>query len=193
MIIVGADVIGDSDISQHQFIGLVFGTEEAVNRLHNKIGLNKEIHMRELTEKQQNQVYQRIDFTDNEIEVWCLNVERQNIINAIKNHEHLNPKFKMGKKIQKHFDMLLLRKIRGQVEQFTLLHGKHINELTMECEGDMIMTAQNWNMGTQYKGKAYQLADAIVRCNQRRHRVNGCHGEDIRDELFDEMHHDLLK
>jgi len=193
MLIFGADVIGDSDISEHQYIGLVIGTEESVNRLHNRIGLDKEIHMRELSDNQKTTLYQRIDFTDNDIESWCMHVDRQNIIDTIKLSENLHPRFKRGKLIQRHFDNLLLKKIKQDIENFTIPYGKHIEDLTMQCDGDMIRTAQNWKMGTEHKGRAYQLADAIVYCRQRRHNVPGWHVHDFRDDLLVEMGRDLLR
>ncbi len=192
MVLIGSDAIGQSKISQHQYIAIVIGTDESINRIYNNIGL-PEIHMRDLTPNQRRRVMETLDFGPHDLTALCLHLERQTIIDDLRINEKLNPKRKQKIAIHKHFDYLLLKEIKNLIEEFTLLHGQHVDDLTMQCDGDMLLTAQNWNMGTTMRGRAYELSDALAFCNQRRHHVDGCHELDLRDKLRTKMYQDLLK
>lgn len=193
MLIAGADVSGNTrGDGQSRHIAFVLGTPESINRLHNQIGL-REIHMVDLDESKRKQVLENLEFTENDIIAWCLNVERQKIIDYITTHEKINPKNKQKSRIQKHFDYCLLQYVKDSIEQFTYSKNFQLSDICVQCDSDMDKTALNWKMQTSYKGKAYEIADAIAWCNEHGKKIKQCVEIDLRDKLRQQMEYDLLK
>lgn len=193
MILAGSDVSGNTrGNGQIRHIAFVLGTEESINGLHNDIGIEN-IHMDDLRQHQRRQVINRLEFTRNDIQAWCFNVERQNTIDFIYQHEKLKPKNKLKSIVQKHFDYLLLKQIKGLLTNFIYFHNGSLSSLVVECDGDMSITIGNWKMKKKLKGKAYELADAVAWCNAKGRRIKQCPEPDYIGFLRQQMEYDLLK
>ena len=57
----------------------------------------------------------------------------------------------------------------------------------------MCPTIKNWNINGRYKGKAYELADAVAWFNQKGDRVRSCQVMDLRGAITSSMEKHLLK
>jgi len=193
MLLAGSDVSGNTrGNGQVRHIAFVLGTEESINGLHNDIDIEN-IHMDDLRQPQRRQVISRLEFTRNDIQAWCFNVERQNTIDFIYQHEKLKPKNKLKSKVQKHFDYLLLKQIKSLLTDFVYSRNGQLSSLVVECDGDMNKTIDNWKMKKRYKGKAYQLADAVAWCNAKGHKIKQCAEPDYIELLREQLTYDLLK
>jgi len=99
MIIAGADVVGDqTGEGEHNYIAMIFASEEIVNKIHNNVGI-KEIHMIKLEENEKKQVIQNLNMSYDDCISFCLHVERQHTVEYIENHPRLNKKCKPKRKM----------------------------------------------------------------------------------------------
>ena len=99
MLIGGADVSGGEADGQHNHVALVIGKEDAINRIYNRIGISP-IHMSEISKSQRRQVRDNLDFSSNELIVWCFHTSRQRIENDMK--ERVAPRKKRSPSINVH-------------------------------------------------------------------------------------------
>ena len=83
MLIGGADVSGSKTDGQQNHAPLVVGKEDAINRIYNNIGINP-IHMSEMSQRQWRQVHDRLDFSSDEVVVWCFHASRHRAVNSMK-------------------------------------------------------------------------------------------------------------
>ena len=187
MIVAGCDEVGKNDYSQHDHISLVLGTEDAINSLHNDIGLKK-IHMREFSDSKKNRVIKKLDFTKNNLFAMCLHVEGQKIIQDFMNSPKLKKKPQSKEQMHRYFDNILLNLIRNYVEPFCRKNGlNNIQYLRVQCDGGMNKTIQRWKMMPLSEGKAHQLADAVAWCNEHNRRVRGHIKKDFRNDIRKKM------
>jgi len=191
MLVAGSDVSGSAINGQRRFIGFVVGTDEQINSLFNDLEMNR-LHMSRLPEDRQERVRVTLDFSSNNIRAWCFNVEKQNIIDYIYGHQNLKPKNRYKKTIYDHFDRLLLQMFRGELGDFSFSHKLRIDELNVQCDGDMRDAINVWHMNPRDEGRAYDLSDAIAWCNERNFRIKGCIERDFSVELRAQMENDLL-
>ena len=190
---MGADISGSiKRNSQAKYIAIVLGTKESINRIYQKIGLS-EIHMSLINNSQKQKVFQNLIFNNNDLIGICLTVERQNTIDLILNNPKFNSRSISKLKLQKHFDYLLLKKIRNIIESFSIPRKYELKDIVMQCDPDMSKTGINWNMKTSHKGKAYEIADAVAWCNGHGKEIKFCKEIDISNTLQKEMKHDMLK
>ncbi len=191
MLIGGADVSGDSREGQQKHIAFLVGKEESINKLHDKIGLER-IHMSTISEKDRMNVYRNLKSISNDIHVWCFHVDRQRIEEHIQNHKKFL-KYKMPKhNIHKNFDLNWLRLFRSELENTTMPFGIAVTDLVIQTDGDMVKTIRNWRMKNSNVGKAHELADAVAWCNQKNIKID-CKVLDLRDEIKKKMEQTLLK
>ncbi len=149
--------------------------------------------MSELSKKDQKQVIQNLDFSSSDIRVWCFHVNRQHIENYISDHKKLK-KFRFEKKrIHKNFDLNWFRLFRNEFEVFVTSHGKVISDIIVQTDADMQHTITNWRMANEYKGRAHELADAVVWCNQKNIKTKNCKVMDLREDIKKSMKRDLLE
>lgn len=187
----GTDTSGSEAVGQRKFISLVIGNEEQLNAMFNRIGL-RQIHMIRLEETDQEHVLNSLRFSS-EITAWCITVDKQRIIDYIFHHERLNNKHKPKVRIAAHFDHLILRHIRDEIQAFLQPHRLEIEQTDIEFDKDMSDTIKIWRMKPKVKGKAHQIADAIAWANYRGRTIRGCRELDLSEKLKQQMEFDLLK
>jgi len=193
MIIAGSDVSGNVRRGgQKRYIAFVVGTEERVNKIYKNIGL-KEIHMAKLSDPQREYVYQKLNLQHSEILAWCFEVEKQNIVHYIFNHPRLHPRTRSKESIEKKFDHHLLRAFKNTLENFTYSHKIGLKDLTVECDSDMFYTVEYWGMKNKYRGKAYELSDAIAWFNEKSRKIKQCAPLNLKDEIKNKMESELLE
>ena len=118
MLVGGADASGDKRREgQRNYLAFLIGTEEIINTIYNKIGLD-EIHMDDLTKKERNHIYENLDFSSKDISVWCFHVRRQHVEEYILKHNRLRNYRKPKVNIHKNFDHHLLNSIKDEFESF---------------------------------------------------------------------------
>lgn len=192
MIIAGSDVSGNEINGQHGHIAFVVGHEESINALHKEIGI-KEIHMMRLDEVDKKQVIQNLDFEKYGIKAWCFHVGRQHTVDSIYEHVKLHPKNKRKDKIHQNFDYHLFNHFKPEVEKLTLNQSMELSDLRVQCDGDMIHSIKFWKMKEERRGKAYELSDAVARCNEHNRSLKGCVEMDLKDDIFSKMSYDLFR
>jgi hypothetical protein len=85
VVVAGIDVSGfDDDRGQRKVITIVIGTEDAINTLHNGIGLTK-IHIRDLKSSKRDTVKKRLIFRSDDILGLSLVVGKNRIVEDIHN------------------------------------------------------------------------------------------------------------
>ena len=192
MLIGGIDVSGDRHQGQHNHVALVVGKEDAINNAYNKIGISP-IHMSELSEWQRRQVHNSLDFSSNEISVWCFHISHQQIeddmLEYIRSKKSRRPKIN----VHKSFETYWLRLFRGDLESFAAILRTDLSGIVIQADADMQPTLKGWGMASQYKGKAYEMSDAVAWFNQKRVRVQDCKTIDLRDKIRTGMRRGLSK
>lgn len=191
LLIAGTDTSGSEVVGQRKFISLVVGKDETLNAMFNRIGL-RQIHMIRLEENEQNHVIDTLRFSA-DVAAWCLTVDKQRIIDYIFHHEQLNNKHKPKVRISAHFDRLVLRHIREELQVFLQPHRMEIEQINIEYDADMSETIKIWRMNPKMKGRVHQIADAIAWANYRGRTIRGCRELDLSEELKQQMEYDLLK
>lgn len=146
-----------------------------------------------LTEQMRQNVKQKLDFTGNNILAWCFYVEKQNTVDYIYKHERLHPANRPKKSIYRHFDYLLLQEFKDKIENMCYSYKIGVDELTVECDPDMLYTIKNWKMKYKTGGKAYEIADAIAYFNEKGHKIKGCIDMDLRETIRKQMEYGLLR
>ena len=161
LILAGADVSGNEFDGQRRYLSFVIGTEEKINSLYKEIGL-KQIHMIRLDEKQRKHVINTLDFTKSDILALCLEVDKQFIVDYIYNHPRLNHKHRPKARIFNHFDRLILGQIQEKIEMLIYNHKMRLEDVWVQCEGDIEDTIKAWQMKPRLEGIAYEISDAIA-------------------------------
>ena len=140
MLIGGADVSGCKADGQHNHVPLVIGKEDAINKIYNKIGISP-IHMSEISKSQRRQVRDNLDFSSNEVIVWCFHVSRQRIENDMK--ECIAPRKKRSPSINVHksFESYWFQTFREDLESFTRAFWvEQLTAIIIEADADMRST-----------------------------------------------------
>ena len=192
MLIGGADVSGSKADGQHNHAALIVGREDAVNRIYNNIGISP-IHMSEMSERQRSQVYDRLDFSSNEIIVWCFHINRPYIENAVQYRIMSGKKRRRRINIHRSFDSYWFQLFKSELASFAAGLREELSDITIEADADMRRTIKNWNIGDRYKGKAYELADAVAWFNQKKCKIQNCKVMNLQDDIKRSMELDLSK
>ena len=186
MLVGGADVSGSKDDGQQNHVALVVGKEDTINRIYKNVGISP-IHMSELSESQRRQVQDNLDLSSNEIVVWCFHVSRQHTEKVMQDLIISKKKRKPKINIHRSFESYWFQLFRGELATFAAKFRADISDVTIEADADMRQTIQNWNIGDRYKGRAYELADAVAWFNQRGVKIQYCKVVDLRDRILADM------
>ncbi len=192
MLIGGIDVSGDKHDGQHNHVALVVGKEYAVNRIYNKIGL-RAIHMSEISKQQRQHVYNNLDFSSNEIAAWCFHIGRQKIEDDVSEYVQSRRKRKPKINIHKNFDAYWFQLFRDDLESFAVGLKTDLSGIVVQADADMCTTVKNWKITDGYKGKAYELSDAVAWFNQKGTTIKNCKIMDLRSKIKENMKRSLLK
>ena len=181
MLIGGIDVSGSRHEGQNNHAALVIGKKDAINRIYNKIGM-REIHMSRISKQQRRHVYDNLDFS-NEIAVWCFHIGRQQIETDVKKYLRSRKNRRPNTNIRKSFDKYWLRLFKDDLESFARRLRMDPSEIVIQADADMCPTLQNWGITDEYKGKAYELSDAVAWFNQKGTSIKNCRIMDLRSEI----------
>lgn len=187
---MGADVSGHAGHRWHaRNIGLVLGTEEGVNRAHQRLGFGR-VHMSRMREEKRNKIIDRTRF-DCDVLGICVHVEKQKAIDGVLRHRAFGTKPKHT--AYNHFRHLLWRSVQDDIMNFAAKHRCEVRDIEVECDSDMRDTALAWGMKPVAGAKAYDLADVIAWSNVHGRVIKTCKEVDIRDRIYKDMRRDLLK
>ena len=192
MLVGGVDVSGDRHQGQHNHVALVVGAEDAINRVYNKIGISP-IHMSELSEHQRLRVRNNLDLSSNEISVWCFHISRRRIeddmLTRMRSKNSRMPRIN----VHKSFETYWFRLFRSDLESFTARFRTNLAEVMIQADADMNPTLKCWGMASTYKGRAYELADAVAWFNQKGAKIRDCRTVDLREKIRNDLERGLAK
>ena len=198
MFVGGADVSGDKHRlgeqreGERNYISFLVGTEDVINTIYNNIGIDG-IHMSELSDKQVEQVRHNLDFHSNDVRVWCFHVQRQHVEDYFINHTKLRSRKIPIINIHKNFDLHLLRSFKNELEKFVFPYHQEFSDIIVQTDSDMGKTVDHWKMKRESKGKALELADAVVWFNQKNIKLDRVMEKDLVVHLKTVMEKDLLR
>lgn len=188
---MGTDVSGHVGAPRHaRYISFVLGTDEGVNRVHRRLGVNS-IHMNRLSYAKRDKIVSRLKFDAGVVAV-CAYVEKQLAINSITDDPGFD-RHRTKSSVHRHFGHLLWRCMRETIEKFAVDHRCEVRDIAVQCDEDMQDVVRGWRMKTSYKGKAHEIADVVGWCNSHHRRVDTCREIDLRDAIFRDMKRDLIK
>ena len=191
MLLGGADVSGTERNGLNNHAALIVGSVEAINRIHNAIGI-EHIHMSRLGAKKRTQVLNGLDLSLDEVGAWCFHIDRRRIEGSVGGFISRKRR-KPPTNIHKSFDAYWLRLFVGELEDFATKLGADLSDITVEADADMRPTMKSWNISTRPVGRAHELSDAIAWYNRRDIKIPNCRIMDIRASLETAMKRDLLK
>lgn len=190
MIVLGADVSGHVGSQRHAvYIGFVLGTEEGINRVYRRIGIDH-IHMNRMQDSKRNKIVDRLRF-DHDVVGMCVYVERQKAIDSVLRDGSTCARPK--RKVYSHFRYLLWKHMRDTIVPFAARHRCEVRDIEAQCDSDMRDTVLAWGMKAVAGSRAYELADVIAWCNGHGRAIKTCREMDIRDEICKDMRRDLLR
>ena len=192
MLIGGIDVSGNRHEGQNNHAALVIGKKDAINRIYNRIGM-REIHMNRISKLQRRHVYDNLDFSSNEIAVWCFHIGRQRIETDMKKYLRSRKNRRPNTNIRKNFDTYWLRLFKDEIESFARSLRMDPSEIAIQADADLCPTLQNWKIMDEYKGNAYELSDAVAWFNQKGIPIKNCKIMDLRSEIKASMQRGLSK
>lgn len=198
MLVGGADVSGDKyrqgekREGERNYIAFLVGTEERIHRIYNDVGING-IHMSELKESQIEHIRRTLNFSSNDVLVWCFHVQRQHIEKYILNHPRLKNYKKPKVSIHKNFDHHLLNSIKTQLQDFVYSYKQEFSDLVIHTDDDMKDTVNYWKMKRSVKGIPFELSDAVAWFNQKHVNIESCIHVDLRNNIRSLMERDLLE
>lgn len=193
VVIAGTDVSGfDDERGQHKVITIVIGTEEAINALHNEIGLAR-IHIRDLKPSKRDKVKKKLIFKSKDILGLSLTVGKNRIVRAIHEHRKKKEQFASIGAVYANFDHLLLEKIHSELDRFLSKYGIKLKDVRFQDDGDMRHTLLNWRFDRVEEGKAHELADGLAHFCKLGHKISGCVRHDFERELEEQMNQDCMK
>ena len=192
MLIGGVDVSGSKADGQQNHVALVVGKEDTINRIYNNVGISA-IHMSKMSKPQRDQVLKNLDFSSNEIAVWCFHVNRRQIEDCIQKRITSEKKRKSKVNIHKSFESYWFQLFKDELADFAVRFRAEISDIVVEADADMRPTIKNWNIDSKHKGRAYELSDAVAWFNQKGINIQNCKVVDLRSAIMDSMEHHLLK
>ena len=192
MLLGGVDVSGDKHQGQHNHVALIVGKEDVVNRTYNKIGISP-IHMSELSERQRLQVRNNLDLSSSEISAWCFHISRRLIESDIS--EYIRSRGSRMPKINVHksFETYWFRMFQNDLKSFATKLRTNLSEIVIQSDADMTPTLKSWGIANRYRGKAYEISDAVVWFNQKGIKIRDCKTVDLRDRIWGDMKQGLSK
>ena len=191
MLLGGADISGTERNGLDNHAALIIGKEEAINRIHNAIGI-EHIHMSRLGAKKRTQVLENLDLSADEIGAWCFHIDRQRIEGSVCGLIS-GQRRKPPTNIHRSFDAYWLQLFVRELADFAARLGADLSDIIVEADADMRPTMKRWNINTRRVGRAHELSDAIAWCNRRGVKIPNCRIMDLRDDLETAMRRDLLK
>lgn len=192
MLIGGTDVSGSEIDGQQNHVALVVGKEDTINRIYNNIGISP-IHMSKMSEHQRLQVRKNLDFSSNEIIVWCFHINRRHIENIIQKRIISEKKREPKINIHKSFESYWFQLFRDGLADFAAKFRVELSDITIEADADMRPTIKNWNINDKRRGRAYELSDAVAWFNQKGIKIQNCEVVDLRSAILKSMERHLLK
>ena len=115
-------------------------------------------------------------------------------MNYFLNHKNLRKNIDK-ERIHNTFDNVLLSLFQNKISEFIRKYGNTSNwiGLNVQHDPDTTFALNRWKMIPVKKGKAYELADVVAWCNERRKTLNGCDDYNYSEKIIDTMKHLLLK
>ncbi|HJJ22592.1 MAG TPA: hypothetical protein OQH54_02605 [Nitrosopumilus sp.] len=190
MLLAGADVSGD-DGNQHKIISIVVGTRDSLYSLHKNIGLKK-IHMQKLDNKKRAQVIDRITFDHIDRIALSFLVNKINVVHEIHDHKKRKNKYADINTIFREFDLIMLRKVKPFIENFTVPRRIRPEELVYQVDDDMKHTIRNWGIKWEQEDIAHEFADAVAYCHNKNYTVPKLQLFDWRLDISSELKKKLL-
>lgn len=166
MLLVGMDVSGDEDRSNYEYLGIVIGTNESILSLSEKMGSYPE-HMSRLKDKEKENVVQSLTFDSKNRIAFCVRLDRQRIIDKIKESRKVRKQRTPTKSILRTFNRVIMQEVRCRIEEFALLHDISITEIVVQCDRDAKPFAIAGCLQHTRKGAAYRVSDYVAWCNNR--------------------------
>lgn len=171
-LIVGMDVSGNIEFGNYQFMAIVIGTKERIDSLVRRSG-NRKIHMTTIrNKKEQNRILESLIFDHTECIAFCIRLEREKILEKIRNTERKNRSLN-NRKLLHAYHHLVWRAIRDNVEKFLHQHGYGISDVVFQCDGDCRSFAKDLGWHHEAEGSAHMLADAVAWANSHGREPTG--------------------
>lgn len=176
---------GDSDSGGYKYMAIVIGTEEKVSSVAKKLG--SPIHMREIaSRKKKISLVSMLEFDRKEVIAYCIKVNRDKAALKISKLRKSRKKNIPYSRIIRAHNRLLLRRLRGPIEEFTVMHGCNVAELAFQCDSDCESFLKDNGLNYVDGGAAHELSDMTAWGNNAGREPRGTVALDLEDELVDD-------
>ena len=183
MILAGMDVSGNTTVGNHKYLSIVIGTENSINSLFRKIGYKK-IHKKSIRKnKEQKELLEKIIFDNHNNMALCLYINRNPIMNKVKNMRKIKRKRISEIKILRTYHYLLFQSIRDKIELFLTSHNVSITDIVFQCDSDCRNLIRDCGLKYSDEGIAHQISDVVAWANNKQQDPSGVISLDLSEEL----------
>ena len=183
MIVGGMDTSGTSNTDQSRYLGVVIGTDQAINTM--KMDLSYEdIHMSRIVDKKrQDEIISKLKFDSSEIMAFCFKIGKNTTINEITEMRKVKKLRIPDKKIYSTYHYLLAYHIRQRITGFLVMHNQDVSSMIFECDGDCRRFLNESGLHNTNGGNAYMLSDIVAWANNANREPPGVTQADISGEI----------
>lgn len=180
MLVAGIDYSGDPETGS-KFLGIVIGTQDAVNSVMKRLGPGPP-HVSKITnKKRRTEILSRLRFDGDTIIAICIRSDADLIVGRLR-------KMKSGRRHQtKHImitcDHSLYRELRDIAAPFFRKHHHDVHKVVFQCDSDCANFAKANGLARDKPGYAHRLADMVAWSNTRNMEPAGVKAVDLRTAL----------
>lgn len=183
MIVGGMDVSGTPKTGNCKYLGVVVGTDQAINTV--KINLGYEgIHMSQIGDKRrQDKIISKLKFDSREIMAFCFKIDKNTTINKIAEMRKIKKLRIPNSKIYRTYHYLLAHHIRQQITEFLVMHNQDMSSTIFQCDGDCKNFLKESGLHHANGGNAHMLSDAVAWANNTNREPQGVIQADLSSEI----------
>jgi len=183
MIVGGMDASGTPETDQNKYLGVVIGTDRAINATKMNLGY-EDIHMSRIGDKKrQDEIISKLKFDSSEIMAFCFKIDKNATINEIAEMRKVKKMRIQRKKIYSTYHYLLAYHIRQRTTEFLVMHNQDVSSMTFECDGDCRRFLNESGLHNTNGGNAYMLSDIVAWANNANREPPGVTQADISGEI----------
>ena len=180
MLVAGIDYSGDSEI-RTKFLGIVIGTQDAINSTMNRLGPDLPHASRMADKRKRAEILSKLRFDDDTIIAICMRSDADLIIGRLRERRYWRRH--PTKHIMSAHDHILYKRLCDVAAPFFRKHRHDVHKVAFQCDSDCANFIKANGLSRAEPGYAHGLADMVAWSNTRNVEPAGVKAVDVRTAL----------
>lgn len=184
MLVAGLDYSGDQKTGA-KFLGVVIGTQEAVDLAIKRLGPGP-THMRKIrNKKRRDEIFSKLYFDGKTVVALCMRLDIDSMMKKIREKS----KRQDSKKniMDEHDHHLYQQYLLKNITMFLVEHGCDARDVVYQCDSDCVNFVRANHLASGIGDRAHRLADIVAWFNHANKEPEGVKTVDLRDMLNDKL------